>query len=427
MNHNCNRLTPEEIIDLLTLTKQLIRIPSSVTDGDEIYKYTEDYLKNKKLPVIRQTIKNPYITYHNFENLYVKLGNGNGPKIMLNGHLDTVGVQRPERWKYPPFEGVEKNGHIYGRGAADMKGGMAAAIMALIAFAKRKPEFDGEVFLSCVFGEEAPFSLGADTLLREYSFDDYDLILITEPSPILSINDYCFTHDKIHETAFPVGIVGAEGRVVLEIEFFGKAAHASHPSRGINALHDAANLISELAHFDIFTNIKRGRGHYVVLNIEGGDPTFTVPEYCRVLINRQIMLGEDVASVIREIEKIVNALRLKSKVQVYKRHAPDPSLEYMPYINDDSIFIDKFFETINTYNGVYNVKSHTSSDQSIGCRFTTRSVGDFNLFGTRTKAPTLVFGPGGGNIHAPDEYVNKHEVIETANYLLSFLLSVYHE
>lgn len=425
MNHNCDRLTAEETIDLLTLTKQLIRIPSSVTDGDEIYKYTEDYLKNKNLPVVRQGIKNPYITYHNFENLYVKLGNGNGPKIMLNGHLDTVGVQRPERWKFPPFAAVEEADRIYGRGAADMKGGMAAAIMALIAFSKRKPEFDGEVFLSCVFGEEAPFSLGADTLLREYSFDDYDLIIVAEPSPILSINDYCFTHDKIHETDFPVSIVGAEGRVVLEIEFFGKAAHASHPSRGINSLHDASVLISELAHFDIFTNIKRGRGHYVVLNIEGGDPTFTVPEYCRVLINRQIMLGEDVASVIREIEKIVQALQLKSKVQVYKRHSPDPDLEYKPYLNQESQYLNRFFETVKNYNSVFDVKQESSSMHSYDCRFTTRSVGDFNLFGSRTKAPTLVFGPGGGNIHAPDEFVYKKQIIETANYLLSYLMSVY--
>ena len=425
MNHNCNQLTAEETTDLLSLTKQLIRIPSSVTDGDEIYKYTEDYLKDKELPVIRQTIKNPYITYHNFENLYVKLGDGNGPKIMLNGHLDTVGVDRPERWEYPPFKAVEKDGRIYGRGAADMKGGMAAAIIALLAFSRRKPDFHGEVFLSCVFGEEAPFSLGADTLLREYSFDDYDLIIVTEPSPILSINDYCFTHDKIHKTTFPVSVVGAEGRVVLEIEFFGKAAHASHPSRGINALHDASILISELARFDIFTNIKRGRGHYVVLNIEGGDPTFTVPEYCRVLINRQIMLGEDVASIIREIKKIVRALRLKSKVQVYKRHSPDPCLEYKPYVNTDDPFIDRFFETVKTYDSVYNDKDQNHSRYSSDCRFTTRSVGDFNLFGTRTKAPTLVFGPGGGNIHAPDEYVNKDEVIETANYLLSYLMSVY--
>ncbi|MDG6218624.1 MAG: M20/M25/M40 family metallo-hydrolase [Candidatus Thermoplasmatota archaeon] len=425
MNHNYDQLTYGETLDLINLTKNLICIPSSVTDGDEIYSYTETYLKKNNLPVIRQTITNPYISYQNFENLYVKIGEGHGPKIMLNGHLDTVGVYRPERWKHPPFAGVEENERIYGRGAADMKGGMAAAIIALIAFKKRKPQFNGELFLSCVFGEEAPFSLGADTLLREYSLDDYDLIIVTEPSPLLSADDYCFTHDKIHKTKFPVTIVGAEGRVVLEIEFFGRAAHASHPDKGINALHDAALLISELARFDIFTNIKRGRGHYVVLNIEGGDPTFTVPEYCRVLINRQLMLGETVTSVIREIKKIVKALRLRSKVQVYKRHSPDLCLEYKPYVNNESSYINHFFDIITKYDTIFNQSPEGFSRHLTNCRFTTRSVGDFNLFGTRTKAPTIVFGPGGGNIHAPDEFVYKNELLKTANYLLSFLMSVY--
>lgn len=421
MNPSSNKLTLAEEQDLISLTKQLISIPSTVDDGNDVYQFVEEYLKKNDLPVRLQSMRNPYVDYHDFSNLYVKLGNGHGPKIMLNGHLDIVGALRPERWSHPPFDAIEKDGKIYGRGAADMKAGCAAEIIALIAFAKRKKEINGELFLSCVFGEEAPFSLGADSLLREFDLDDYDLILVTEPSPILSVNDYCFTHDKIHDTMFPVAIVGAEGRVVLEIELFGKAAHASHPSQGVNALHDAATLISELARFDIFTNIKRGRGHYVVLNIEGGDHTFTVPEYCRIIINRQIMLGEDARSVIREIEKIVLALRLESRVQVYKRHSPDPQLEYEPYVNEHSPFIDLFIENV----AEQRLTEEKHSSQQKPCRFTTRSVGDFNLFGTRTKAPTLVFGPGGGNIHAPDEYVNKDEIIETANYILSFLMKVY--
>jgi acetylornithine deacetylase/succinyl-diaminopimelate desuccinylase-like protein len=160
-----------------------------------------------------------------------------------------------------------------------------------------------------------------------------------------------------------------------------------------------------------------------VLNIEGGDPTFTVPEFCRILINRQIMLGEDARSVIREIEKIVLALRLESKVQVYKRHSPDPLLEYKPYVNEHSPYIDLFLKNVAEQR--LTDDTVPSSSQQEPCRFTTRSVGDFNLFGTRTRAPTLVFGPGGGNIHAPDEYVNKDEIIETANYILSFLMKVY--
>ncbi|MEA3457928.1 MAG: M20/M25/M40 family metallo-hydrolase [Candidatus Thermoplasmatota archaeon] len=420
------KLDVDEEIELIGLTKQLIKIPSSVKDGNKIYKFVNDYLKEKGFDVKFQSINNPYINYHDYSNLYVRLGNGKGPKIMLNGHLDTVNAERPERWRHPPFSAVEEEGKIYGRGAADMKGGVAAAIMSFIAIAKRKKEINGELFLSCVFGEESPFSLGADTLLREFDLNDYDIVIVTEPSPILSMNDYCFTHKKIHKTNFPVTIVGAEGRVILEVELHGNAAHASHPSRGINALHDASTLVSELARFDIFTNIRRGRGHYVVLNIEGGDPTFTVPEYCKILINRQVMLGENAKSVIREIKKIVRALRLKSKVNVYTRYSPDPLLEYKPYLNESSKYIDLFVEKLCENSGVEsNTGDKEEHTECRTCKFTTMSIGDFNLFGTRTKAPVIVFGPGGGNIHAPNEFVNKDEIVKTTNYLLNFLMEVF--
>ncbi len=419
-----NLLTAEETQELIDFTKQLIKIPSSVKDGNEIYEFVHQYLKKKGFDVKFQNVSNPYIDYYEFSNLYLKIGDGKGPKIMLNGHLDTVSVDKRDRWIYPPFDGVEEDGKIYGRGAADMKGGCAAIVMALLALIERKKEINGELFLSCVFGEEAPFSLGTDTLLREFNLDDYDLILVTEPSPLITQNDYCFTHEKIHKSSFPVPIIGAEGRVLLEIEFFGKAAHASHPSPGVNALHDASTLISELARFDIFTHIKRGRGHYVVLNIEGGDYSFTVPSYCKLLVNRQIMLGENAKFIIREIHKIVEALNLKSKVNIYRRHSPGPELEYKPYLNEESEYIKKFLNSIKKSYNKDKPKDNKEIDSRL-CRFSTKSVGDFNLFGTRTEAPCIVFGPGGGNIHAPNEYVNKQEVIDTCNYLLNFLMEVY--
>ena len=68
-----------------------------------------------------------------------------------------------------------------------------------------------KLLLSFVFGEEAPFSLGADTLLREFDLKDFDLIIVTEPSPLLAINDYCYTHKKTHKSKYPVVIIGAEG------------------------------------------------------------------------------------------------------------------------------------------------------------------------------------------------------------------------
>ncbi|MEF8847784.1 MAG: M20/M25/M40 family metallo-hydrolase, partial [Candidatus Thermoplasmatota archaeon] len=163
--------------------------------------------------------------------------------------------------------------------------------------------------------------------------------------------------------------------------------------------------------------IKRGRGHYCVLDIDGGDYSFTVPSYCKVLVNRHLMLGENAKYVVREIRKIVNALNLNSRVEIYRKHSPGPELEYKPFLNEENEYIDLFQKILKN-------KIELDNKTKL-CRFTTKSVGDFNLYGTRTKAPTIIFGPGGGNIHAPNEYVNKDELIKTANHLLNFLMEVY--
>jgi succinyl-diaminopimelate desuccinylase len=281
------------------------------------------------------------------------------------------------------------------------------------ALIEQKKNINGEIFLSFVFGEEAPFSLGADTLLLEHDLKDYDMVIVTEPSPLLAINDYCYTHKRIHKSKFPVAIIGAEGRILFEIEFFGRSAHASHPSQGINALHSASKLISTLDDFDVYTSIKMGRGHYCVLGIEGGDEIFTVPGYCKIQVNRQLTLGETEESAIRELKRIIKRLKLKSKVRIKKRFSPKPELEYRPYLYEDSEYINKF------------IKRLPMQKKGKHCRFTTSSIGDFNLFATRTRVPTLVFGPGGGNIHSQNEFVNKNEVIETANYLLDFFMEIY--
>jgi len=398
-------LSDEEEQELIRLTKDLITIPSSMTDGKEIYDKVTRYLEDNSIDVQNQTVSSPYVDNDLHRNLYARIGDGKGPRIMLNCHLDTV--QAGSGWFFPPYSAHEEDGKIYGLGAADMKAGCAIAIITFLAIARRK-EVRGELFLSCVFGEEAPFSLGTDALLREHDLKGYDLIIVPEPSPLLAINDYCVRHKRIHKANFPVVIIGAEGRIMLEIEFFGRPSHASHPSQGINALHDAAKVITGLENLDVMSNIKMGRGHYVVLNIEGGDQTFTVPPYCKLMVNRQLTLGESERTVMKEINRLISSLGIRSKVRIRKRFSPAPELEYRPYICEKGRYLESFMK-------------HVSSS----CPFTTSSVGDFNLFGTRTKVPVLVFGPGGGRIHAPNEYVNRDEIVSVARTLLEFLLDVF--
>ncbi len=408
-------LDEDEQASLVELTRRLIEIPSSASDDDGIYRFMEDHLNKEGMEVFRPGISNPFEENNGLFNVYSRIGSGNGPKIMINCHLDTVSPM--EGWFHPPHGAVEEEGRIYGLGAADMKGGCAAAITAFVSIAQQIPDLKGELFLSCVYGEEAPNPLGTDTLLREFDLNDHDLIIITEPSPLLAINDYCTLHRKIHRSSYPLPIIGAEGRALFEIDFVGKAAHASHPSQGINALHDAARVITELSRFDLYSNIKMGRGHYVVLNIDGGDQSFTVPSKCRIFVNRQLTLGEDDRSVLKELKDIIRTLKIRSKYSIRKRFSPSPDLEYRPYINEKDPFIELFNKRLP--------ERKVGRGKSQRCLFTSSSVGDFNLFGTRTKAPVLVFGPGGGNIHAPNEYVNVDEMVQTANYLIGFLKEVY--
>jgi succinyl-diaminopimelate desuccinylase len=199
---------------------------------------------------------------------------------------------------------------------------------------------------------------------------------------------------------------------MYHVEFFGKAVHASHPSMGINALEDAASFITRIKELQVPGKGKMEEGTYTVLDMDGGDPSFTVPSYCQLLVTRHLTLGEEEKNATHELKEIVRDLSLKSKVKVTKRPVPSKKVEYRPYLSEKNEYTERFMSLL-----MHGRKSL--------CRFVTSSVGDFNLFATRTKVPTLVFGPGGGNIHAANEYVNKNEVIRTAGYLVDFFREVF--
>ncbi|MBN1948040.1 MAG: M20/M25/M40 family metallo-hydrolase [Bradymonadales bacterium] len=454
-------LTPEQKTELVQLVAQLVQIPSSSQDGEEIYRFVIQRLDSMGVQAHYQSAGSPYSLASPLRNLVARLGKGVasrdaqpmeesatsidagtttvprgkttrkksprrppggtgptsrpsplGPRIMLNGHLDTV-VHRGG-WLRSPYSGHIEGDRLYGLGAADMKAGCAINMLIAGLLASSLNEIDGELLVTFVFGEEAPFSLGADALLGEYPLEGFDLVLVTEPSPILAVNDWCATHRKTHKNKpFPVAIVGAEGRELFEVEFLGKSAHASHPTLGINALHDAARFVAELANFDLHSSIQMGRGHYVVLNITGGDEIFTVPDHAKILVNRQLTLGEDAKTVTTELKRIIRVIEPHSTVRIGRRYSPGEELEYRPYMSGESEMLDRFFSLL------------PKGSRGGPCRMTTSSVGDFNLFATRTRVPTLVFGPGGGNIHAPNEWVSIPDVIATAEYLLQFFLEVY--
>src|SRR6056297_976856 len=132
-------LTKEEENNVVELTKAFIKYPSSVWDDDKVYQYAYDYLE--KLGYNPEKGDSETYSIENregFFNVTAKFGNGNGPKILLNGHLDTVGTKG--EWIYDKFEASENDGKIYGLGAADMKAGCAVAIQVFEAIVNRCKE-----------------------------------------------------------------------------------------------------------------------------------------------------------------------------------------------------------------------------------------------------------------------------------------------
>src|SRR5258705_12797927 len=154
-------------------------------------------------------------------NLRVTLGGGTGPGLLLLGHSDVVPVG--EGWTTDPFGGAVHNGRIYGRGASDMKGGLAAALTALAAL--RGVGLSGPVELAALVDEEE-----TGKGIRAY--------VESVQCPFLG----CATAEPTDLQT----VIGARGASYLRIEVHGKACHAGNPDDGANAIYGAAAVVAEI-------------------------------------------------------------------------------------------------------------------------------------------------------------------------------------
>ncbi|WP_439576778.1 M20/M25/M40 family metallo-hydrolase [Elioraea sp.] len=139
-----------------------------------------------------------------------------GKRLVLSGHLDTYPAGDPSRWSVPPFAATIRNDRLYGRGAADMKGGIAAAIAALAALAER-PDFAGELVLALAGDEESMGTSGTQFLLDTVPAVRGDVAIVPDAGSPAVIR------------------FGEKGMVWLDLAAEGRAAHGAHVHRGDNA------------------------------------------------------------------------------------------------------------------------------------------------------------------------------------------------
>lgn len=383
--------------EVASLLMDLVSIKSPYFEEDNIMEYTYNWFRKNNIKAFMHEYHESKVTGYEGKNIVINLeGNKPGPVICINGHLDTV--KQCNGWMTNP-DGEIIGDRLYGVGALDMKSGCAATMIALKAFVKNHKEFSGKIISTYVSVEEGPYGIGTNALIEEGYIKDVDFSLITEPSA-------GFTGNK-----FPDICLGARGGYGLEIEFFGKSAHAATPEKGISAAEAAAKVICELENVNYIEDSYLGKGSVCVVAIECDGGACSVPDYAKVRLFWHIVVGENEETIKNEIERSIARTNIKCKYKISFREAPsENSKGFLPYtITGNEPFAKDFIAT---------VKEVCSTEPSISYF---QSIGDFNYLGSRLGAPAIIFGASGSNFHSSDEYVEIESVVKTAEVVYSFL------
>jgi putative selenium metabolism hydrolase len=232
-------------------------------------------------------------------NVIGRVGAGRGPKLLFNGHMDTVDVGDPSRWVHPPYDAVIEGGILYGRGACDMKGGLAAMVYAVKALLDAGMELAGDLYVVGIVQEEPCEGMAMRIVVEEDAIHP-DFVVLGEPSD-LQVK------------------VGHRGRLEMQVKVAGKAAHASAPSLGHNAIHNAARLIFgiELLATRLATDPFLGQGTLAVTEIQSRAASRNaLPDCCSFYIDRRLTLGETERKALAEIQSLINTEEVDAQVEV---------------------------------------------------------------------------------------------------------------
>lgn len=296
--------------DPVELTQELVGIPSANPPGDElacarfIHEWCAEHGLEARL-IDRPSSDRPSVA--------ARVGEGS-PVVVLNGHTDVVPAGDTEAWRYHPYEAVVDDGRLYGRGAADMKAGLAVAMTVADELSDpiESGELSGSLIVHAAAGEETGYP-GTETLI-EAGYGG-DMAIVLEP------------------TDFRVA-TSAKGVATFRFETTGRSAHASRPEDGDNAIDGLRRLIDALDGYD--EDVRQrvdplvGRGYATVTEVRAGIESnmAVIPDRAALLLDRRMLPGETLETVedeLVELQHEVTGTNIeRSLVAYYEPAAIDP-------------------------------------------------------------------------------------------------------
>ncbi|MCD5408329.1 M20/M25/M40 family metallo-hydrolase [Candidatus Bipolaricaulota bacterium] len=298
-----------------------------------------------------------------------ELRRGNGPTILLTGHLDTVSPGDEEAWSVPPFSGEVREGRLYGRGAVDMKGAIAAQVAGA---AQALAELRGTLLFAYVTHEETAEGLVLGRVLDRLPRPD--LVVLGEP------------------TDLRLGI-GHRGRAVLRVEARGRTAHASMPELGDNAIQRLAIVLPKLLSLPLPRDPMLGKATVTPVSISSSPGGPVVPDRCTVLLDRRLVRGErpdSVLSLYKELDLGVRVEIAREALTAYTGEVLEVEEFFPAWLMDPQ---DPWVQRAQAALGNVPLKVW---------RFSTDGVESCG----RRGIPTVGYGPGDERLaHQPDEHL----------------------
>ncbi|NOZ75230.1 MAG: YgeY family selenium metabolism-linked hydrolase [FCB group bacterium] len=324
-------------------------------------------------------------------NIYGFIGQGEH-LIAMDAHIDTVGVGNPDNWKVNPYQGMEDDQVIMGRGASDQEGGLASLVYAGKMIKELGLDDDYTLVITGTVQEEDCDGLCWDMILKN-DWLKPEFVVSTEP-----------TNGKIYR--------GHRGRMEIRVTTTGVSAHGSAPERGDNAIYKMGPILQDLE--ALHTRLKDhdflGKGSLTVSEIFYSSPSrCAVADGCSISIDRRLTWGETAESALREIRELPSVKRAQAQVELYSYSRPSwkglalEAESYFPtwLIEEDHPVTQTL---IDTYRGLFREEPVVDK-----WTFSTNGVAIMGRHGV----PCIGFGPGHEEeAHAPNEKTWKKELVQ---------------
>ncbi len=307
-------------------------------------------------------------------------GSAGGRSLMFNGHTDTVGVEGMT----DPFSAEIRDGKLFGRGAQDMKGSIAAMLTAVKALVDASIQLKGDLIFAAVADEEYA-SIGTEALVK---YHKADAAIVTEPSDL----DVCLAH---------------RGFYVFDFETKGRAAHGSRYEDGIDANMHTGRILAELE--KLSQNLLESEKHPLlgppslhVPLINGGTELFIYSDRCKISVERRTLPGESHENLVKEMETIISRLgdadeRFNASVKICMFRNPyeiSPDAEIAQLVKDAA---SRVLGRTPAYTG------------HLGWEDTALIA--------EAGTETVTIGPKGAGLHSHEEWIDIQSVVDLATIL----------